>query len=49
VSEVGVIDRLDRFQRRHRWLGFPLAVIYKFVDGQGAYLTALITYYGFLS
>jgi len=26
VSGMGVIDRLDRFQRRHRWLGFPLAV-----------------------
>lgn len=49
VSGVGVIDRLDRFQRRHRWLGFPLAVIYKFVDDQGAYLASLITYYGFLS
>jgi hypothetical protein len=30
-------------------LGFPLAVLYKFVDDQGSYLAALITYYGFLS
>lgn len=30
-------------------LGFPIAVIYKFVDDQGVYLAALITYYGFLS
>jgi len=44
-----VIDSLDAYQRRHRWLGFPLAVIYKFADDQGPYLTALITYYGFLS
>jgi len=44
-----VVDALDAYQRRHRWLGFPLAVIYKFADDQGPYLTALITYYGFLS
>jgi membrane protein len=42
-------DSLDAYQRRHRWLGFPLAVAYKFGDDQGPYLTALITYYGFLS
>jgi uncharacterized BrkB/YihY/UPF0761 family membrane protein len=30
-------------------MGFPLAVAYKFGDDQGPYLTALITYYGFLS
>ena len=45
----GVVDAIDAYQRRHRWLGFPLAVIYKFADDQGPYLTALITYYGFLS
>ncbi len=44
-----LIDSLDAYQRRHRWLGFPLAVVYKFADDQGPYLTALITYYGFLS
>jgi membrane protein len=42
-------QRLDGFQRRHRWAGFPLAVVYKFFDDQGSYLAALITYYGFLS
>lgn len=41
--------RADDFQRRHRWAGLPLAVLYKFFDDQGAYLTALITYYAFLS
>ncbi|MEP6598361.1 MAG: YihY/virulence factor BrkB family protein [Actinomycetota bacterium] len=40
---------VDRFQRRHRWAGFPVAVLYKFVDDQGTYLAAMITYYGFLS
>src|SRR3954453_17431654 len=44
-----VADRLDQFQRRHRWAGFPLAVIYKFADDQGPFLAALLTYYGFLS
>jgi membrane protein len=44
-----VVHAVDAWQRKHRWLGFPLAVIYKFADDQGTYLTALITYYGFLS
>src|SRR6185437_15722976 len=46
---MGVTAGLDRFQRRHTWLGFPVAVVYKFVDDQGGFLAALITYYGFLS
>jgi YihY family inner membrane protein len=45
----GVVAAIDAYQRRHRWLGFPLAVLYKFGDDQGPYLAALITYYGFLS
>jgi membrane protein len=43
------IGPADAFQRRHRWAGLPLAVLYKFADDQGGYLTALITYYGFVS
>jgi membrane protein len=46
---VDVAGRLDRFQRKHAAAGFPLAVAYKFFDDQGNYLTAMITYYGFLS
>ncbi|HEX2299829.1 MAG TPA: YhjD/YihY/BrkB family envelope integrity protein, partial [Pseudonocardiaceae bacterium] len=46
---MGAIGRLDEYQRRHRWLGVPIAVVYKFADDQGGYLAALITYYGFLS
>jgi membrane protein len=42
-------QRLDRFQQRHPRAGFALAVIYKFADDQGGYLSALLTYYGFLS
>ena len=41
-----VLDALDRYQRTRRWVGFPLAVIYKFTDDQGPYLAALIAYYG---
>ena len=43
------VRRLDTFQRNHRWAGLPLAVIYKFVDDQGTYQAALLTYYGFVS
>jgi inner membrane protein YhjD len=46
---VGVIARVDDYQRRHRWIGLPLAVVYKYVDDQGGYLAALIAYYGFVS
>lgn len=46
---MSVPDRLDAFQRRHAWVGFPLAVVYKFGEDQGPYLAALITYYGFLA
>ena len=49
AGQSGFVASLDAYQRRHRWLGFPLAVIYKFADDQGGYLAALITYYGFLS
>lgn len=41
--------RVDRFQRRHPVAGYPLAVVYKFFDDQGNFLTAMITYYAFLS
>ena len=44
-----VVRRLDALQRRHRFLGFPWAVLRKYVDDDGARLAALITYYGFLS
>lgn len=41
--------RLDDLQRRHPWAGFPIAVVYKFIDDHGVYLAVLITYYGFLA
>jgi YihY family inner membrane protein len=42
-------ERLDSFQRRHKALGFPLGVLYKFFDDQGNYLAALMTYYAFIA
>ena len=42
-------ERVDRFQRRHPAAGFPIAVVYKFMDDDAHFLAALITYYGFLS
>ncbi|MFC5064431.1 YihY/virulence factor BrkB family protein [Actinomycetospora atypica] len=46
---MGVVGSLDRFQRRHPAAGFPIAVLWKFLDDEGTYMAALITYYGFLS
>lgn len=46
---MSLVDRLDRFQRRHPVVGFPLAVIYKYFDDQGPYLAAIISYYGFIA
>jgi membrane protein len=46
---VAATERLDRFQRTHRWAGFPLAVIYKFFDDFGSYLAGVLTYYAFVS
>jgi membrane protein len=43
------VSRVDRFQREHRWAGFPLAVVYKFIDDLGSYQAALLTYYSFVS
>jgi uncharacterized BrkB/YihY/UPF0761 family membrane protein len=46
---MAITECLDRFQRKYPWAGFPLAVVYKYFDDFGAYLAALLTYYGFLS
>ena len=43
------IGRIDAFQRKHRLVGMPLAVIYKYFDDQGAYLSAILTYYAFIA
>ncbi|OZE79211.1 YihY/virulence factor BrkB family protein [Rhodococcoides fascians] len=44
-----MVSRIDGFQRKHPAAGFPLAVVYKFLDDRGGYLAALIAYYAFLS
>jgi membrane protein len=49
VVGVAVTERLDRFQRKHPWAAFPLAVAYKYFDDFGTYLAALLTYYAFVS
>ncbi len=46
---VSRADAIDRYQREHSWLGFPIAVVYKFFDDRGPHLAALITYYSFIS
>jgi membrane protein len=46
---VSTIDQVDAFQRKHKALGFPLGVVYKFFDDQGNYLAALVTYYAFIA
>ncbi len=43
------MERLDDFQRTHKVVGFPLAVVYKFFDDQGPYLAAILTYYAFIA
>jgi len=44
-----LVERLDGFQRRHPVVGFPLAVVYKYFDDQGPYLSAIISYYAFVA
>lgn len=48
-STVEVLRWLDDVQRRHGTIGFPYAVLRKYIDDEGAKLAALLTYYGFLS
>lgn len=46
---AGVVQAVDRAQRRFPPVAFPLGVIYKFFDDQGNYLAAIVTYYAFLA
>jgi len=46
---MSAVDAVDRFQRKHAIIGFPLAVVYKYFDDQGPYLGAIITYYAFIA
>jgi YihY family inner membrane protein len=44
-----LLRAVDRFQRRHSVLGFPVGVVRKFGDDQAGKHAALLAYYGFLS
>jgi membrane protein len=45
----GLAGKLDRYQRNHPWLGFPLGAAKKFGEDQAGNLAALISYYTFFS
>jgi membrane protein len=45
----GLIRRVDRYQREHLWLGFPVAVFKRFGEDRAGQLAALVAYYGFFS
>ena len=49
MAAQGTVGRADAFQRRHRWLGIPIATIYKYGDDQGTYLAVIVTYYALLA
>ncbi|MGB2710722.1 MAG: YihY/virulence factor BrkB family protein [Conexibacter sp.] len=49
MDPLAPIRALDRLQRRHRALGFPLAVVKKFSDDHAGNLAALLAYYGFFA
>lgn len=44
-----IVDRIDRYQRTHRFPGFIFAVVKKYGDDEAGYQAALLTYYGFLA
>jgi YihY family inner membrane protein len=44
-----LMEKLDEYQRRHAWLGFPFAVVKKFGDDEAGKQAVLIAYYGFFS
>lgn len=44
-----MVGWLESLQRRNRAVSVAIAIIYKYLDDQGGYLAALITYYGFVS
>jgi membrane protein len=46
---VGLVAAVDHGQRRYSVFGLPIAIFYKYVDDQGNYLAATITYYAFIA
>jgi YihY family inner membrane protein len=43
------VARLDARQREQRFLGIPIAIVYKFFDDQGGYLAAVVTHYALIA
>ena len=43
----GTLRRVDRYQQRHGWVGFPFAVVQNFGDDKGDDLTTLLAWNGF--
>jgi YihY family inner membrane protein len=43
------VSRLDARQREQRFLGIPIAIVYKFFDDQGGYLAAVVTHYALIA
>lgn len=46
---MGFVDTLDRAQRKRSFLGLPIGVFFKFVDDQGPYLGAIVSFYATLA
>ena len=46
---MGFVDTLDRAQRKRSFLGVPVGVFFKFVDDQGPYLAAIVSFYATLA
>jgi membrane protein len=44
-----LLQAVDDFQQRHRWLAFPVAVVKKYGEDQAGQRAALLAYYGFFS
>lgn len=49
VDPLTPLHALDRIQRRHRALGFPLGVMKKYSDDGAGQLAALMAWYGFFA
>jgi YihY family inner membrane protein len=43
------VDRIDRFQQRHRWAAIPSAIVRKYSDDRAGQLAGQISHAGFLS
>jgi YihY family inner membrane protein len=49
MDALAPVRAFDRYQQRHDWIGFPVAVLKKFSDDGAGNAAALIAYYGFFS